>query len=194
MITPSPPDLDNLLDSEETELNSETARYLAHIESKLYADIQARKRIDAGLLFLTCQFTSCSLSWLLFHLQISLSIIQVFSACLSLLPGLIDFGDSFRFQISSDSWQFDLGQKPLIGIIKIAIGAAVSAQGTAKITKEVFTTQENIQNTYQQIRQRDGYGFQMPSVGLSLMIALLAIATLGLFKKVQNTGDKQDAI
>ncbi|MEA5559347.1 hypothetical protein [Nodularia spumigena] len=194
MISPSPPDLDSLLDSEETELNSETARYLAHIENKLYADIQVRKRIDAGLLFLACQFSSCSLSWLLFHLQISLSIIQVFSACLSLLPGLIDFGDSFRFSISSESWQFDLGQKPLIGIIKIAIGGVVSAKGTAKITHEVFTTQENIQNTYQQIRQRDGYGFQMPSVGLSLMIALLAIATLGLFKKVQSTGEKQDEI
>ncbi len=42
----------------------------------------------------------------------------------------------------------------------------------------------------------------MPSVGLSLMIALLAIclqqrfaiATVGLFKKVQSTGDKQDEI
>ena len=194
MIPPSPPDLDNLLDAEETELNSETARYLAHIESKLYADIQARKRIDAGLLFLACQFSSCSLSWLLFHLQISLSIIQVFSACLSLLPGLIDFGDSFRFSISSDSWQFDLGQKPLIGIIKIAIGGVVSAQGTAKITKEVFTTQENIQNTYKQIRSREGYGFQMPSVGLSLLIALLAVATVGLFKKVQNTGETNEEL
>lgn len=194
MISPSPPDLDNLLDAEETELNSETARYLAHIENKLYADIQARRRIDNGLLFLACQFSSCSLSWLLFHLQVTLAIIQVFSACLALLPGLIDVGDSFRFSISSESWQFDLGQKPLIGIVKIAIGAAVSFNGTSRITKEVFSTQEAIQNTYQQIRERDGYGFQIPSMGLSLLIGLLAIATIGLFRKVQNTGDAKDEI
>ncbi|MFM6255110.1 MAG: hypothetical protein ACKPEQ_39275, partial [Dolichospermum sp.] len=50
--------------------HGETVRYLAHVENKLYADIQSRKRIDSGLLFLACQFSSCSLSWLLFQLQV----------------------------------------------------------------------------------------------------------------------------
>ncbi|AFZ56704.1 hypothetical protein H6G54_17260 [Anabaena cylindrica FACHB-243] len=31
--------------------------------------------------------------------------------------GLIDVGDSFSFSISSESWEFTLGQKPLVGII-----------------------------------------------------------------------------
>jgi hypothetical protein len=97
MITQSPDDLENILDSEETPQQGDTTRYLVHIENKLYADIQARKRIDSGLLFLACQISSCSLSWLLFHLQVTLAIIQVASAVVSLLPGLIEVGDSFSF-------------------------------------------------------------------------------------------------
>jgi hypothetical protein len=49
-----PQSTDELNDIESV-LPSETAGYLNHIESKLYADIAARKRIDSGLLFLACQ-------------------------------------------------------------------------------------------------------------------------------------------
>ena len=127
MLTQStPPDLDSILNEDnDGQLPGETIRYLSNIENKLYADIQARKRIDSGLLFLACQFSSCSLSWLLFQLQITLSIIQLASFCISCLPGLIDMGDSFNFSISSESWEFSLGQKPLIGIIKLLIGGTV---------------------------------------------------------------------
>jgi hypothetical protein len=189
MLAPhQPPDLDAILDSEEsTEINQETARYLNHIESKLYADIQARKRIDSGLLFLACQFSSCSLSWLLFNLQVTLSIIQVASAVVSLLPGLVDVGDSFNFSLSSERWEFSLGQKPLIGIVKLAIGAAVSFSGTSKITAEVVATQTAIAQTYQEIRSSEGLSWQLPNMGFSLLIGLSAIALLGLFKKVSNT-------
>ncbi|MFM5941956.1 MAG: hypothetical protein ACKO9G_00965, partial [Dolichospermum sp.] len=116
-----------------------------------YADIQARKRIDSGLLFIACQFSSCSLSWLLFQLQVTLSIIQLASFCVSCLPGLIDFGDSFNFSISSESWEFSLGEKPLIGVIKLAIGVTVSWNSTAKITKEISSTYAQINETYQEI-------------------------------------------
>lgn len=105
-------------EEEQQQINQETVRYLTHIEQKLYADIQTRKRIDSGLLFLACQISSCSLSWLLFQLQVTLAIIQVSSAVVSLLPGLIDVGDGFNFSLSSESWEFTLGQKPLIGIVK----------------------------------------------------------------------------
>ncbi|MFM6223098.1 MAG: hypothetical protein ACKPDM_22600, partial [Dolichospermum sp.] len=129
MLTQIPPNIQDSNDIEDDTLHGETTRYLSHVESKLYADIQARKRIDSGLLFIACQFSSCSLSWLLFQLQVTLSIIQLASFCVSCLPGLIDFGDSFNFSISSESWEFSLGQKPLVGLIKLSIGIGVSWQG-----------------------------------------------------------------
>ena len=135
-----PPDFSSEEEEEENSgenLPKETSRYLAHVEQKLYEDIIARKRIDAGLLFLACQISSCSLSWVLFQLQIALSVIQVFSAVLSLLPGLIDVGDSFNFSINSESWEFSLGEKPLVGIVKLAIGGITTWQGTSKITNSV---------------------------------------------------------
>ena len=197
MLTQSPNDLDNILDSEETPLQGETIRYLTHIENKLYADIQARKRIDSGLLFLACQISSCSLSWVLFNLQVTLTIIQVSSAVVSLLPGLIDVGDSFNFSISSDSWEFNLGQKPLIGIVKLAIGGAVSFSGTSKITSEIIQTKQAIAQTYQEIRSSEGLSFQLPDMGMSLLIALSGVVLLGIVKKfssTNNTGDKDNEI
>ncbi len=117
MLSQIPPNLEDVeTDSEDSQINQETVRYLSRIEAKLYQDIEARKRIDSGLLFIACQFSSCSLSWLLFDLQVTLSIIQLASFCVSCLPGLIDFGDSFNFSISSESWEFSLGQKPLVGV------------------------------------------------------------------------------
>ena len=189
MLTKFPPNIeDDIEDSPNT--NSETTRYLSHIESKLYDDIQVRKRIDSGLLFLACQISSCSLSWLLFQLQITLLIIQVASACLALLPGLIDIGDSFNFQIDSESWKLDLGQKPLVGIVKILIGGAVSFSGTSKITSEILKTQQEIAQTYAEIRSSEGLSFQLPSIGFSLLLALSGIAIIGLFKKVSNTNQE----
>ena len=192
MLTQSPNDLDNILDSEETPLQGETVRYLTHIENKLYADIQARRRTDSGLLFLACQISSCSLSWLLFNLQVTLTIIQVSSAVVSLLPGLIDVGDSFNFSISSDSWEFNLGQKPLIGIVKLAIGGAVSFSGTSKITSEIIQTKQAIAQTYQEIRSSEGLSFQLPDMGMSLLIALSGVALLGIVKKFSNTNNNQE--
>jgi hypothetical protein len=195
MLTQSPDELENI--ENESPIQGETIRYLAHVESKLYADIQARKRIDSGLLFLACQFGSCSLSWLLFNLQVTLSIIQLASFCVSCLPGLIDFGDSFSFSISSESWEFSLGNKPLIGIIKLAIGIGVSWQGTAKITKEITNTYAQINQTYQEIKSSEGLSFQLPDMGFSLLLALSGIALLGIVKKfshTNNTGDKDNEI
>jgi hypothetical protein len=194
MLSQLPDELEDI--ENESVLPSETARYLNHIESKLYADIQSRKRIDSGLLFLACQFGSCSLSWLLFNLQVTLTIIQVASAVVSLLPGLIDVGDSFNFSISSDSWEFNLGQKPLIGIVKLVIGGAVSFSGTSKITAEVIQTQQAIAQTYQEIRSSEGLSFQLPDMGFSLLIALSGLALLAMVKKFSssNTGDNSNEI
>ena len=188
MLTQSPNDLDNILNEDDDgQLPGETIRYLTHIENKIYADIERRKRIDSGLLFIACQFSSCSLSWLLFQLQTTLSIIQLASFCVSCLPGLIDFGDSFTFSISSESWEFSLGQKPLVGVVKLGIGITTTLNGTGKISKEITNTYSQINQTYQEIRSSDGFNFQLPDVGLSLLIALSGIALLGIVKKFSNT-------
>ncbi|MFM5997351.1 MAG: hypothetical protein ACKO9U_22725 [Dolichospermum sp.] len=194
MLAQSPNDLDNILNEDnDGQLPGETIRYLTHVENKLYADIQARKRIDSGLLFLACQFSSCSLSWLLFNLQVTLSIIQLASFCVSCLPGLIDVGDSFNFSISSDSWEFSLGQKPLVGLIKLSIGIGVSWQGTAKITKEITNTYAEINQTYQEIKSTDGFNFQLPSMGMSLLVALSGVVLLGIVKKFSNTNNRESS-
>ena len=192
MLSSTPPQLEDIdQDIDNSPLPAETIRYLSNIENKLYEDIAARKRIDSGLLFLACQFSSCSLSWLLFQLQITLSIIQLASFCVSCLPGLIDFGDSFSFSINSDSWSFDLGQKPLIGIVKLGIGIGVSWNGTAKITKEISDTHTQIAKTYQEIRSSEGLSFQLPDITLPLLIALSAIALLGISKKFSFNNNQE---
>ncbi|MFM6271482.1 MAG: hypothetical protein ACKPFA_34050 [Dolichospermum sp.] len=194
MLAQSPNDLDNILNEDDDgQLPGETIRYLTHVENKLYADIQARKRIDSGLLFIACQFSSCSLSWLLFNLQVTLSIIQLASFCVSCLPGLIDFGDSFNFSISSESWNFSLGQKPLVGLIKSSIGIGVSWHGTAKITKEITNTYAQINQTYQEIKSTDGFNFQLPSMGMSLLIAISGVVLLGIVKKFSNTNNRESS-
>jgi hypothetical protein len=188
MLAPIPQSFEDIdQDSEDSPLPGETVRYLSHVENKLYADIERRKRIDSGLLFLACQFSSCSLSWLLFQLQVTLSIIQLASFCVSCLPGLIDFGDSFTFSINSDSWSFDLGQKPLIGIVKLGIGIGVSWNGTAKISGEISHTYSEIAQIYSEIRSNEGLSFQLPSPGVSLLIGISCAALIGLIKKFSNT-------
>ncbi|MFM6156662.1 MAG: hypothetical protein ACKPE3_27320, partial [Sphaerospermopsis kisseleviana] len=182
-----------LNEDDDGQLPGETVRYLTHVESKLYADIQARKRIDSGLLFIACQFSSCSLSWLLFQLQVVLSIIQLASFCVSCLPGLIDFGDSFNFSISSESWEFSLGNKPLVGIVKLGIGIGVSWQGTAKISKEIAHTYSEIAHTYSEIKSSEGLNFQLPSMGASLLIGISAVALIGLIKKFSTTANNRES-
>lgn len=193
MLTPIPPTFEDIgQDNENSPLPGETIRYLNHIENKIYADIERRKRIDSGLLFIACQFSSCSLSWLLFQLQVTLSIIQLASFCVSCLPGLIEVGDSFNFSISSESWEFSLGNKPLVGIVKLGIGIGVSWQGTAKISKEVAHTYTQINRTYEEIRSSEGLSFQLPDVGMSLLIGISCAALIGLIKKFSTTANNTE--
>ena len=193
MLTNTPPHLQDIETEEEADqINQETARYLSRIESKLYQNIESRKRIDNGLLFIACQFSSCSLSWLLFDLQVTLSIIQLTSFCISCLPGLVDVGDSFSFSISSESWEFSLGNKPLIGIIKLAIGGVVSWNSTARITKEISSTYTQINATYQEIKSSEGLSFQLPGIGAALLVGIGAVVLIGFIKKFQSGGNNNE--
>ncbi|MFM6429531.1 MAG: hypothetical protein ACKPGJ_00035, partial [Dolichospermum sp.] len=92
-----------------------------------------------------------------------------------------------------ESWEFSLGQKPLIGVIKLAIGVTVSWNSTAKITKEISSTYAQINETYQEIKSSEGLNFQLPSMGISLLIGLGAIALIGFFKKL-SSGENNNEI
>ncbi|MFM6137683.1 MAG: hypothetical protein ACKPCP_26680 [Sphaerospermopsis kisseleviana] len=193
MLSQIPPQLQDIeTDSEDSQINQETVRYLNHIETKLYADIQARKRVDSGLLFIACQFSSCSLCWLLFELQVTLSVIQLASFCVSCLPGLIDFGDSFNFSLSSESWEFSLGEKPLVGIIKLAIGCVVSWNSTAQITKEISNTYTQINATYNEIKSSEGLSFQLPGIGTALLVGVGAVVLLGFIKSLSKGANNNE--
>jgi hypothetical protein len=180
-------ELHNLLDNDDNnaEIDQDTARYLQHIESKLYADIEARKRIDSGLLFLSCQIGSASLVWILFSLQISISIILAMSMILALLPGLIDAGESFNFELSSERWQVS-HSKPLVALSKLTIGGIFGWNSTRKILGEVWSTEAQIQQTYTEIKtSQNTHTFTIPEVGLIpiLGIALLGVLAMSLRKK-----------
>ena len=179
MLPPNNDELDNLLDHDNSVgINQDTARYLQHIESKLYADIETRKRIDSGLLFLSCQVGSASLAWLLFSLQISISIILAMSMILALLPGLIDCGESFHFELSSERWSLS-HNKPLVALGKLAIGGVIGWNSTQKIVTEVKSTEIQIQQTYSEIKSvQNTHTFTIPEGLLTPMIFVLGLIAI----------------
>ena len=179
MLPPNNDELDNVLDDENSVgINQDTARYLQHIESKLYADIQARKRIDSGLLFLSCQVGSASLAWLLFSLQVSISIILAMSMILALLPGLIDCGESFHFELSSERWSLSHA-KPLVALGKLAIGGVIGWNSTQKIVTEVKFTEIQIQQTYSEIKSAQNTNtFTIPQGVLTPVIFVLGLIAI----------------
>ncbi|MFM6909101.1 MAG: hypothetical protein ACKPKW_08185, partial [Dolichospermum sp.] len=69
----------------------------------------------------------------------------------------------------------------------------VSWNSTAKITKEITNTYAQINQTYQEIKSTDGFNFQLPSMGISLLIGLSAIALIGFFKKL-SSGENNNEI
>lgn len=189
-------ELDELLQENDNyeKINPETARYLAHHEQKLYQEIDTRKRFESGLLFLCCQIGSASLAWLLFSLQTTLIIIQVSAIACAMLPGLIDFSDSFSFELSSERWEVK-HTRPMQSIGKLLIGGAVGWTSTKRISEEVLKTHRQIELTYKEIREvsanKSNNGFidwifniEIPQeIGLIIFIGV-AIATI--FKSLFN--------
>lgn len=180
------PEYDEFEPNQDTKYLPETSRYLEKIESDLYLEIQKSERVNQGLLFIGCQFTSCSLSWFLFDLQVTLSMIQMISMVISCLPGLIDFGDSFQISVSSENWSLDLGKKPLVGIIKLGIGGVCSWNSTAQISKEVANTYTQINQSYQEIKS-DENRVQVPGFLSISLICIGAIALIGILSKLQSS-------
>ena len=141
--------------STDAQLQSYTQRYLSELEQSLYDEVQTRKSIDSVLFFLTAQVTSISLSWLLFHLQLSLIAIRLLSALVAIIPGLISLGDGFNLNISSESWRVDLSRNPLISLTKVGVGAGLNYIATKEITAAVENTRVQINQAYSNISKND---------------------------------------
>lgn len=139
----------------DTVLQSYTQRYLSELEQSLYDEVQTRKSIDSVLFFLTAQVTSISLSWLLFHLQLSLVAIRLLSALVAIIPGLISLGDGFNLNISSESWKMDLSRNPLISLTKVGVGVGLNYIATKEISTAVEETKIQINQAYSDISKND---------------------------------------
>jgi hypothetical protein len=83
-----------------------------------------------------------------------------------------------------------------VGVVKLGIGIGVTWQGTSKITSEIVQTKQAIAQTYDKIRSSEGLSFQLPEMGMSLLIALSGLVLLGMFKKFStpSIGDRKDEI
>jgi hypothetical protein len=128
-----------------------TERYLETIEAEMYSEISIRKRIFKGLLFFTCQTASVSLSWFLFNLQLSQAAIHLIAGLIAIMPGLINLGDGFNADISSEGWNLKLGENPLMGLGQIAVGVAIHKVSTESIDTAFNATRADIESTYRQI-------------------------------------------
>lgn len=175
-------------DDSDSSLTPETARYLAHHEQKLYEEIETRKRFEAGLLFICCQVGSASLAWLLFSLQTTLIIIQVCGFASAMLPGLVDFSDSFAFEFSSERWEIKQA-KPMQVISKMLIGGAIGWTSTKRISEEVFKTDQQIKDMYIEIRefQTPKNSFESHRQDILIIGALVVFVVIGLFTLNKKT-------
>jgi hypothetical protein len=83
-----------------------------------------------------------------------------------------------------------------VGVVKLGIGIGVTWQGTSKVTSEIVQTKQAIAQTYDKIRSSEGLSFQLPEMGMSLLIALSGLVLLGMVKKFSSPsiGDGKDEI
>ena len=79
-----------------------------------------------------------------------------------------------------------------MGVVKLGIGITTTLNGTGKISKEITNTYTQINRTYEEIRSSDGFNFQLPDVGMTLLIALSGLALLTMFKKFSTNNNQEN--
>jgi hypothetical protein len=173
------------------EIDRETGTYLVEIEKNLYTLASTREKIDAGLLFVSCQFSSVSIAWLLYSIQVSLIPVSVIASAIALLPGLIQISDSFGFSLNSEKWELHIQQKPLAGFVKLGLGLVTSYCGTAKIIGLESQSKSQIETAYNQI-ERPAFNVSIPTDLGILAVVLLSLAGLYVKFKLFTTKESNE--
>lgn len=173
-----------VLDDENSE-DSTTSYYLKQIESSLYDDVRSRKAIDEILLFGVSQISSTSVAWLLCFAQSPISIVITLAGIVSLSPGLIDAGDGFRFEASSERWEIH-HKSPIKSLVKLSVGLVFSWNSTTRIASETWKTEAEIRSVYTDIKENsrsESFLLSAPDL-LPILIALvLGLTVLALRNK-----------
>lgn len=175
--------LENPDNSNKEYSDRETTTYLNELEAELYKSVQTRSRIDYGLLFVSCQLSSVSISWLLYSLQVSLLPICLVSALVAATPGLISVTDTFgNFSINSERWELELKEKPLAGFVKLGVGLLTAYAGNSKIIKLETDSKIAIAQAYTQIKshQPQHYTFTLPTDSGIILVCLMGVGALVL--------------
>jgi hypothetical protein len=164
-----------------------TVRYLSHVEESLYSEVYYRKKIDDILMFLACQITSTSVAWVFASLQVSASIMMASCIAISLIPGIIDAGESFRIELSSERWEIH-HSKPLGAIAKTIVGSSLSWNSSQAIARDYWQTESNIQSVYTDVRNNNSRGWSsIPLIDtIPVLIAIALGATFLLIKAKSN--------
>lgn len=166
-------------ETEDNQTDARLVRYLDSVEQDLYQAIEARKLIDSGLLFLSCQFFSLSLSWFLFSIQLSLGLIIAFSSLVALLPGLKSASE-LTFKINKELWEIR-HPSPISAIAKLGLGCVFSYYGNREILKEVWATEKNFKETYSEIQEFQKQNVKPIDSGLWNAGSILVLAAIGVW-------------
>jgi hypothetical protein len=162
--------------------DSPTSKYLSHVEDCLYNEVNHRKMIDSGLLFLSCQISSTSVAWVFASMQISTSIMVASCITISLIPGIVDAGDSFRMELSSDRWEIS-HSKPLVAISKLIIGLTISWNSSQSIARDIWRTESNIQSIYTDVKNSKSDGWiSIPMADVILPVLIASIIGMAFLK------------
>jgi hypothetical protein len=179
-------DQDDLDDTEKPEEDS-TLRYLSHEEESLYSEVCYRKKIDEVLMFLSCQITSTSVAWVFSSLQVSTSIMIASCIAISLIPGIVDAGESFRVELSSERWEVH-HSSPLEAIAKTIVGVSVSWNSSQAIARDYWRTESNIQSVYTDVRNNNNKGWSSIPL-IDTIPVLIAIGLGAAFLLIKTKGN-----
>lgn len=160
--------------------STETQKYLQQVEQELYKSIQNRKKIQSWLSFTTCQFSSASLSLLLFQVGANLVATYTLASFVALLPGLLDCTGNISVN-SKKEW---LVATPTTSVIKLIGGATTALTTNYQLWSKVKTTENGIDQTYEVIRKDEPFVEIFNSVlPLVLVLAIVAMVASWRSKK-----------
>jgi hypothetical protein len=168
-------------DAPETEpASNHTQRYLKNQEEAFYQRLQTRRLIESLLLFTACQASSAAMAFLLFHFAISVVVISLLCAVISLVPTLGEWS-GFTIHKTSEHWELSFMHKPIITLFKTAVGIVVAYVSVKAVAAEIEETNHQILAVYDEIKnyeilQKTHYPVEV--IAIVAAIALVGMALL----------------